>query len=47
MRDLARMCSTSPVVVPNLVRGVTQIKIVIMSYYPQYFAVNAQNTEQH
>jgi len=46
MRDLAKMCSTSPVV-PNLVRGVTQIKIVIMSYYPQYFAVNAQNTEQH
>jgi len=34
-------------VVPKLVPTVTQIKVVIMSYYPQYFAVIAHNTEQH
>jgi len=34
-------------VVPKLVRVVTQIKVVIMSYYPQYFAVIAHNIEQH
>jgi len=31
----------------KLVRAVTQIKVAIMSYYPQYFAVIAHNTEQH
>jgi len=34
-------------VVPKLVRAVTQIKVAIMSYYAQYFAVIAHNTEQH
>jgi len=34
-------------VVPKLVRAVTQIKVAIMSYYPQYFAVIVHNTEQH
>jgi len=34
-------------VVPKLVWAVTQIKATIMSYYPQYFAVIAHNTEQH
>jgi len=34
-------------VVPKLVRAVTQIKVVIMSYFPQYFAVIAHNIEQH
>ena len=28
-------------------RAVTQIKVAIMSYYPQYFAVITHNTEQH
>jgi len=39
-------CGTKTVV-PKLVRAVTQIKVAIMSYYPQYFAVIAHNTEQH
>jgi len=34
-------------VVPKLVRAVTQMKVAIMSYYPQYFAVIAHNIEQH
>jgi len=34
-------------VVPKLVRGLTQIKVAIMSYYPQYFTAIAHNTEQH
>jgi len=34
-------------VVPKLVRAVAQIKVAIMSYYPQYFTVIAYNTEQH
>jgi len=34
-------------VVPKLVQAVTQIKVAIVSYYPQYFAVIAHNTEQH
>jgi len=34
-------------VVPKLVRAVTHIKVEIVSYYPQYFAVIAHNTEQH
>jgi len=33
-------------VVPKLVRVVTQIKVAITSYYPQYFAVSAHNIEQ-
>ena len=33
-------------VAPKLVRAVTQMKIGIMSYYPQYFAVIAHKTEQ-
>jgi len=32
-------------VVPKLIRAVTQIKVAIMSYYPQYFAVIAHNTK--
>ena len=40
-------CACSKTVVPKLVRAVTQIKVTIMSYYPQYFAVIAHNTEQH
>ena len=32
-------------VVPRLVGAVTQIMVVIMSYFPQYFAVIAHNTE--
>ena len=34
-------------VVPKLVRAVTQIKVAIMFYYPQYFAVITHDTEQH
>jgi len=34
-------------VVPKYFRAVTLIKVAIMSYYPQYFAVIAHNTEQH
>jgi len=34
-------------VVPKLFRAVTQIKIAIRSYYPQYFAVIAHNIEQN
>jgi len=38
-------------VVPKLIRAVTQIKVAIMSYYPQYFAsvkkATSYNTEQH
>ena len=34
-------------VVPKLFRAVTQIKVAIWSYYPQYFAVIAQNIEQN
>ena len=33
-------------VVPKLVRAVTQIQVVIMSHYPQYFAVIAHIKEQ-
>jgi len=33
-------------VVPKLVRAITQTKAAIMSYYPQYCAVIADNTEQ-
>jgi len=29
------------------VRAVTQLKVAIMSYYPQYFAMIAHNIEQH
>ena len=32
---------------PKLVQAITQIKVVIMSYYPQYLAVIAHNIEQH
>ena len=49
--DLAEsMQNTSSVfktVFPKLVRTITQMKVVIMSYYPQWFAVITQNTEQH
>jgi len=38
---------SSNAVVPKLVRAVTENKVAIMSYYPQYFAVIAHNTEQH
>jgi len=31
--------------VSKLVRAVTQITVVIISYYPQYFAVIAHNAE--
>ena len=41
---LTFLCRT---VVPKLVRGITQIKVAIMSYYPQYLAVIAHNVEQH
>jgi len=34
-------------VVPKLVHAVTQMKVAIMSYYPQYFAVIAHNMQQH
>ena len=34
-------------VFPKLVRVVTQVKVTIMSYYLQYFAMIARNTEQH
>jgi len=34
-------------VVPKLIRAVTQIKVARMSYYLQYFAVIAPNTEQY
>ena len=33
-------------VVPKLIRAFTQIKVVIMSYYPQYFTVIAHNAEK-
>jgi len=39
--------STCNAVVPKLVPAVPQIKVAIMSYYPQYFTVIAHNTEQH
>jgi len=31
--------------IPKLFRAIAQIKVVIMSYYPQYFAVMAHKTE--
>jgi len=34
-------------VVPKPFRAVTQIKVAIRSYYPQYFAVIAHNIEQN
>jgi len=34
-------------VVPKLVQTFTQIKVAIVSYYPQYFAVVAHNTEKY
>jgi len=34
-------------VVPKLFRAITQIAVGIVSYYPQYFAVIAHNTEQN
>ena len=40
-------CLSVKPVVPKLFQAVTQIKVAIMSYYPQYFAVVAHNTEQH
>jgi len=40
----ATMCNA---VVPKLVRAVTQIKVAIMSYYPQYFAVIAHNIGEY
>jgi len=30
-----------------IVRAITEIKVAITSYYPQYFAVIARNTKQH
>ena len=33
--------------VPKFIWAFTQIKVAIMSYYPQYFAVIAHNIEQH
>jgi len=44
--SLRCLYKTHNTVVPRLVRAVTQIKVAIMSYYPQYFAVNVHNTEQ-
>jgi len=32
-------------VVPKLVRAVTRTEVAITFYYPQYFAVIAQNTQ--
>jgi len=40
------MTASTPVV-PKLVRAVAQIKVGIMSDYPQYFTVIALNTGQH
>jgi len=34
-------------VVLKLFRAVTQIKVAIRSYYPQYFAVTAHDTDQN
>jgi len=31
----------------KLVRAVNQIKVVITSYFPEYFAMIAHNTKQH
>jgi len=45
--QLCAIVFSSTPVVPKLVRDVTQIKVAIMSHYPQYFAVIAHNTEQH
>jgi len=33
--------------VSKLLRAVIQMKVAIVSYYLQYFAVIASNTEQH
>jgi len=46
-RKLCRPDLDSRPVVPKLVRVVTQIKVAIMSYYPQYFAMIAHNTKKH
>jgi len=46
----AKICRSSSrfaIVVPKLVRAVAQIKVAIISYHRQYFAVIAHNTKQH
>ena len=41
--SLVSTMSQPTAVVPKLVRAFTQIKVAIMCYYPQYFAVIAHN----